>query len=80
MRSIGKLTAGLHGCAGKKPLSTSIFQAGTYSVYDSETEESAEEYHKLSSLEDVSCTPWTSKAEVNSRTSLRIRTMHKAQG
>jgi hypothetical protein len=46
-------------------------KSGTYNVYGLETEESAEEHHKLPSFKDVSRTPWTSKEEVKSRTSLK---------
>ena len=70
MRSIRKLTAGLHGCAGKRPLSSSIPKSCAYHVFELETEESAKEYYKLPSFQDVSFTPWTSKAEVNSTASL----------
>jgi hypothetical protein len=70
MCSIRKLAAGLHGCAGKRSPSRSDLEGSAYTLYESETEESTEEYYKLSSFEDVSCTAWTSKAEVNPRTCL----------
>ena len=70
MRSIRKLVAGMYGCVGKRSLSSSVPRSCTYHVCELEAEESAEEYYKLPSFEDVSCPPWTSKAEVNLRISL----------